>query len=332
MQLIKPLLTSVLLALVTFSHAQTDTLDIANTRVTTVAGQVMLQDGAFARGDTSVTLLDVLDTDLDSDGVLDAAALTMTNTGGTGRFYEMHGFVENRGVPQQVATLFLGDRVRIDEFASVNGTVVLNLVRSDADDPACCPSMQVTERYRLSGGRFRQVAEESNFVLALQEGTYRNPDPNAPASLLTLINGRYERTFGDARADVSIVLSRYALADLDYDRDQDAAVVLERTRAGEHTLALTIMRNVDAGAQNVASRELEAAQVTDVYVEAGIITLELITLGESDPACCPRTRVTQRYVLDGDVLLLLEETPANALNFDLDTEAIDVDIDWEDAP
>ncbi len=316
MQLTKLLLTSVLLALVTFSYAQSDTLDIANTRVTTTAGQVMLQDGGFAREDTSVTLLDVLATDLDSDGVMDAAALTETETGGTGRFFELHGFVENRGVPQQVATLFLGDRVRIDEFVAVDGTIVLNLVRHDADDPLCCPSMQVTERYRLSGRRFRQVAEDSNFVLALQEGTYRNPDPNAPASLLTLVNGRYERNFGDARAEVSIVLSRYALADLDYDRDQDAAVILERTRAGERTLALTMMRNVDAGAQNVASRELDAAQVIDVYVEAGIITMELITLGEGDPLCCPSTRVTQRYVLDGDVLILLEQTPANPLNFE----------------
>ena len=183
MQAIKPLMTSVLLALMTLSlmtlsYAQSDTLDIANTRVTTLAGQVTLQGGAFARGDTRVSLLDVLETDLDSDGVTDAAALTVTETGGTGRFYELHGFTERRGVPQQVATLFLGDRVRIDEFVAVDGTVVLNLVRHDADDPLCCPSMQVTERYRLSGGRFRQVAEDSNFVLALQEGTYRNPDPD----------------------------------------------------------------------------------------------------------------------------------------------------------
>ena len=128
------------------------------------------------------------------------------------------------------------------------------------------------------------------------------------------------------------MLSRYALADLDYDRDQDAAVILERTRAGERTLALTIMRSVDASAQNVASRELEAAQVLDVYVEAGLITLDLITLGESDPACCPRTRVTQRYVLDGDVLLLLEHTPVNALNFRPRRRGFDVDIDWENAP
>jgi hypothetical protein len=54
----------------------------------------------------------------------------------------------------------------------------------------------------------------------------------------------------------------------------------------------------------------------DIYVETGIITVELITLGESDPACCPRTRMTQQYALDGDVLLLLEETPANLLNFE----------------
>lgn len=321
MQPINLFIIGVFLAFIAFSCAQPEiALDIANTRVTTIAGQVMLQDGGFARADTSVTLLDVLATDLDSDGVMDAVALTVTETGGTGRFFEMHGFVENRGVPQQVASLFLGDRVRIDEFVSVNSTVVLNLVRHDADDPLCCPSMQVTERYRLSGGRFRQVAEDSNFVLALQEGTYRNPDPDAPASLLTLVNGRYERTFGDARADVSIVLSRYALADLDDDRDQDAAVVLERTRAGERTLALTIMRNVDASAQNVASRQLDAAQVIDVYVEAGIITVELMTLGEGDPLCCPSTRVTEQYALDGDVLLLLEQTPANPLNFDAQQE------------
>lgn len=323
MQPINLFIIGVFLAFIAFSCAQPEiALDVADTRVTTVAGQVMLQDGAYARGDVTVEVLEVVNTDLDSDGITDAAALTLTETGGTGRFYELHGFVERRGVPQQVARLFLGDRVRIDEFVDVDGTLVLNLVRPDADDPLCCPSMQVTERYRLSGGRFRQVAEDSNFVLALQEGTYRNPDPNAPASLLTLVNGRFERNFGDARAELSIVLSRYALADLDTDRDQDAVVILERTRAGEHTLALTIMRNVDASAQNVASRALDAASVVDVYVEAGIITVELITLGESDPPCCASTRVTQRYALDGDVLLLLEQTPANPLNFDATQEDV----------
>ena len=317
MQPINLFIIGVLLAFIAFSCAQPEiALNIANTRVTTSAGQVMLQEGEYARAGVTVELLEVLNADLDSDGALDAVALTITQTGGTGRFFELHGFIERRGVPQQVAALFMGDRVRIDEFVIVDGTIVLNVVRPDADDPACCPSMQVTERYRLSGGRFRQVAEDSNFVLALQEGIYRNPDPDAPASLLTLVNGRYEREFEDARAELSIVLSRYALADLDTDRDQDAAVILERTRAGERTLALTIMRNEDAGAQNVASRVLDAAQVVDVYIENALITVELITLGEGDAACCPSTRVTQRYVLDGDVLLLLEQTPANPLNFE----------------
>ncbi|MEM7738089.1 MAG: hypothetical protein AAF267_20125 [Deinococcota bacterium] len=305
------------------AQAQTDLADmLPNTRVSTAVGQVQLQDGEYTGTregqEIEVSLLEYLSSDLDSDGDNDAVALVRSSSGGSGVFFELVAFIEQRGVPQQVTSRFIGDRTRIDEFNVLDGTVVLNLIRHDDDDPLCCPSMRAVERYRLSEGTWLQVADDAVFVQALQQAKYQANalDGASLPRVVQLVNGRYGET--SERGRLELTLSRYALADLDRDGDQDAAVLLSSQIGTQQVTTLTVMRNESASAQYVASRDLEITDnVQRLYIESDFIHIDVLTLGETDPPCCSRTRITQRYALDGDTLIFVDEVPAaEPLNFD----------------
>ncbi len=68
-----------------------------------------------------------------------AAVVLVSNSGGSGTFYDLAVVVERDGEPVNVAVTLLGDRVRIDSLAVEEGRIVVDLVTQGPGEPFCCP-------------------------------------------------------------------------------------------------------------------------------------------------------------------------------------------------
>ena len=123
-------------------------------------GEVRLVNGVF--GDTarrvSVFFLpEYAAGDIDSDGVPDAAVVLATTTGGSGTFLDLALVLNQDGRPVNAATLFLGDRVPVDRIRVVEGEVQVDLTMHGPADPMCCPSREVTRRFRFESGELVEI-------------------------------------------------------------------------------------------------------------------------------------------------------------------------------
>jgi hypothetical protein len=121
----------------------------------TETGFVELTDGEFRDAEQRIHAgLDphMAFGDLDGDPGVEAAVIVGTNTGGSGGFVDL-AIVDGRdGDVVNVATLFLGDRLRIHSVAIESGEVVLDATMHTPDDPMCCPSLRATRRFRIEQG------------------------------------------------------------------------------------------------------------------------------------------------------------------------------------
>jgi hypothetical protein len=87
--------------------------------------------------------------DLDADGVPDAVVVLATSTGGSGTFHDLAVVLNRDGLPENIASFFLGDRVVIERIRIVDGEIQLDLTMHGPADPMCCPSVSATRRFRL---------------------------------------------------------------------------------------------------------------------------------------------------------------------------------------
>ena len=133
-------------------------------------GEVTLQDGYWegepfiAGGATRPGL--VLDAstmasaDLDGDGEFESVAVITATTGGSGSYYYLVAFRPRDGGLESVATLFLGDRIKIMDLVVGDETVRLDLVEHGDGDPMCCPTRSVSRQYSLVGGELVPAAQD----------------------------------------------------------------------------------------------------------------------------------------------------------------------------
>jgi hypothetical protein len=95
--------------------------------------------------------------DLNGDGVDDAAVILASNTGGSGVFYHLAAVINRNGTPQHVASVLLGDRVKIEAMSIRSGTITLDMVVQGPQDPMCCPTQKTRQSYRLEGDKLTPV-------------------------------------------------------------------------------------------------------------------------------------------------------------------------------
>ncbi|MGB0389401.1 MAG: hypothetical protein ACPGWR_31645, partial [Ardenticatenaceae bacterium] len=134
--------------------------------------------------------------DLNADGLEDAAAVLMTDGGGSGTFYDLAVVVDQDGEAQHVATQFLGDRVQLQTVSIEKGEIVVEMITHGADDPLCCPTQQVTQRYQLQGEQLVDLsppaeAQEAAAAEGQEAGAEGQPAPaegqEAPAEGLETV-------------------------------------------------------------------------------------------------------------------------------------------------
>ena len=95
--------------------------------------------------------------DLDGDGNADAAAVLAVQSGGSGSFYYLAAMLDQAGEPEQAGVALLGDRIQLQSVTIQDGLIVVRMKAHAADDPMCCPSLDVTQTYRLADGALELV-------------------------------------------------------------------------------------------------------------------------------------------------------------------------------
>jgi heat shock protein HslJ len=118
---------------------------------------------------------------------------------------------------------------------------------------------------------------------------------------ITLQQGRYEgKPFvpqGAARPRVQLVEQLSIIADLDNDGVEEAAVFLTESSGGSGSYTyLAIVDNVEQQVENVATLNLgDRIQVRSFQLEEGMLTVDMITAGPKEAACCPTLKVHKTY-------------------------------------
>jgi predicted small lipoprotein YifL len=119
--------------------------------------------------------------DLNGDGVDDAAVVLATSGGGSGTFISLEAVINDKGTPKHIASASLGDRARIQSIAIQSGEITVNMITHGPQDPLCCPTLEVTQKYKLQGDKLTQVSSTSATSVSFA-GTYKAQLPAADAA------------------------------------------------------------------------------------------------------------------------------------------------------
>jgi hypothetical protein len=167
-------------------------LDIVDQALPDSDGSITLSEGHFERpypDSASGVVVDLVDHalgDLNADGIEDAVALLAINTGGSGTFINLAAVIQETGVVSHTATLFLGDRVRVESLNIEDGALEVQMIAHASDDPQCCPSQQVTQTYTLQGDLL--VTPGQSQVLPLAETAIQALKTRDIAELASLVH------------------------------------------------------------------------------------------------------------------------------------------------
>jgi hypothetical protein len=93
--------------------------------------------------------------DLDRDGSADAVAIVVEASVGSGSFSYMFAVMNRDGAAVPLGEPeWLGDRTVIERLSiDRNGVISIRYVTHGDDDPACCPTMKIEDRYRVEKGK-----------------------------------------------------------------------------------------------------------------------------------------------------------------------------------
>jgi len=111
--------------------------------------------------------------DLDGDGATDAVIVLEADPGGSGVFFDLVPVLNRGGRPMPLTPTPLGDRVEIEYLEVLpDGRVGVRMIRQGPDDPQCCPSLDVTQRYRLNDEQLVEEGKEPSRSSASPQLTF----------------------------------------------------------------------------------------------------------------------------------------------------------------
>lgn len=105
----------------------------------------------------------------DLDGVIGSEALAMlsSNAGGSGEFVYLAVFGMREGSLANVATVPVGDRVRLQSLWLERGKVIMDVIEAGPNDAACCPTQVSRKTFGYDNGTFKQISSDVRGMLAL---------------------------------------------------------------------------------------------------------------------------------------------------------------------
>ncbi len=100
--------------------------------------------------------------DLNADGAEDAVVILVHSSAGSGTFYHLAVVLNEGGQPRPLSPVFLGDRIVVEHVSVVEGEIDLLLRTYRPDEPfGSTPTLQVAQRYRLSGATVELLDSET---------------------------------------------------------------------------------------------------------------------------------------------------------------------------
>lgn len=157
-----------------------------------------------------------------------------------------------------------------------------------------------------------QIVPAARLTDALLQNTAYRGIYDEPVQLSA---GRYEGepfvAGGASRPTVTLAPSATAYGDLTGDGVDEAAVILAESSGGSGTfIYLAVVGLEEGAARNLATTLLgDRVQVEGLAILDGQITLQARPGGPLAPECCSVDAPTQKWVLAGDELLLVEGEP-----------------------
>jgi heat shock protein HslJ len=101
----------------------------------------------------------LLSGDLNGDGAKETVVMLWSNSGGSGTFDYLAVVGRSKtGVPVNLATRALGDRVKIHNARVDGGRIVIDSVETGPEDPKCCPGQKYRRTYALAGDTLNEVS------------------------------------------------------------------------------------------------------------------------------------------------------------------------------
>jgi heat shock protein HslJ len=105
--------------------------------------------------------------DLDGQVGTEAVAMLSSNSGGSGEFVYLAVFGMRDGALANLATVPVGDRVKLQSLWLERGRVIMDVIEAGPNDAACCPTQVARKTFGYDGGAFKQVSSEVRGMLAL---------------------------------------------------------------------------------------------------------------------------------------------------------------------
>jgi hypothetical protein len=132
-------------------------------------GKIKLNDGIYKEKIVPESATELVITlshkmafgDLNGDGSEDAAVVLISDPGGSGTFYDLAAVINGKGKPIHGASVFLGDRVKVEDVSIRSGKIVVKMVIHQRTDPRCCPSLKVEQEYVLQGDILAEQTPET---------------------------------------------------------------------------------------------------------------------------------------------------------------------------
>ncbi len=109
-----------------------------------------------------------------SDGLPAIAVILVSQTGGSGTFYDLAVLTEQDGQLVPTAVTYLGDRIIINSLTIEEGQIIVDMVVQGENDPFCCPTQHVLKTYELQGEELIETSSE--FLGTVDPQTEDSPD------------------------------------------------------------------------------------------------------------------------------------------------------------
>ncbi|MFN8458366.1 MAG: hypothetical protein U0401_27550 [Anaerolineae bacterium] len=259
--------------------------------------------------------------DFTGNGQDEAVVFVVSNYGGTGQFHDLVVMTDQNGVPTQLASAPLGDRVQVHSISVKKDLIVVDMVQAGPNDAACCPTQEVVKVFGLKDGQLQELSSQevgaapapaveaagteaaptSGLSLeALQNLAY--PVEYSVKATAQLSNGQYRgAAVTGSSGEVAITLSDLSiLGDLNGDGLTDAAAILvSQTEAGDTFSNLVAVLDQNGTPTPIASIFLgNGVKIKSVAIRNGVISIDML------PGAAAQS-VTKAYQLQDRQLLEL---------------------------
>jgi hypothetical protein len=131
----------------------------------TASGKALMKNGVYSEPAAPGSAADVKVSmwndraigDLNGDHNKDSAVILITNSGGSGTFYDLAVVINDKGTYKHVASANLGDRVKIKKLVIDGNLVKVTMLTQGPADPMTSPTQQVTRTFKFENNTLTEI-------------------------------------------------------------------------------------------------------------------------------------------------------------------------------